>query len=56
MGMEVYSRGDNAEAKLRWEEALAIDPGFDPAREGILMIENREELVRKIEDLFILDF
>ena len=56
LGLEEYIQGNNSAAKLRWEEALEIDPGFDPAKEGILMLENREGLIRRIEDLFLLDF
>jgi hypothetical protein len=33
-GLDVYSRGDIDEAIGLWEEALALDPFFDPARES----------------------
>ena len=56
LGMEAYSRGNIADAKLCWEEALNIDPRYAPAKEGLAMLENREDLIKRIEDLYLLDF
>ena len=56
LGMEAYTRGNTADAKLRWREALNIDSRYTPAREGLTMLENREGLIKHIEDLYFLDF
>jgi hypothetical protein len=56
LGLEAYSRGNIPDARLCWEEALRYDPGFDPARESLEMLENREDLIQRIEDLYRLDF
>jgi hypothetical protein len=56
MGMEAYSKGNNADARACFEEALCLDPAFTPAKEGLAMLENREEISRRIEDLLRLDF
>ena len=56
LGLEAYSRGNFADARLCWEEALRLDPRFDPAKESLDMLNNREGLTRRIEDLYSLDF
>ena len=56
LGLEAYSRGNIPDAKLCWEEALRIDPKYDPARESLNMLINREDLVHRIEDLNRLEF
>ncbi|MCL2175080.1 MAG: UPF0164 family protein [Treponema sp.] len=56
LGLEAYSRGNYADAKLCWEEALRIDPRYDPARESLAMMNNRDELTKRIDDLNRLDF
>ncbi|MDR2542231.1 MAG: UPF0164 family protein [Treponema sp.] len=56
LGMEAYSRGYISDARLCWEEALRINPRYDPAREGLAMLNDREELMQRIEELHRLDF
>ena len=56
LGLEAYSHGNYEDAKTVLKEALRLDPGFDPARQILAMLENREDLVQRIEDLFYLDF
>jgi len=56
LGLEAYSHGNYADAKLCWEEALRIDPRYDPAKESLAMMNNREELTKRIDDLNRLDF
>lgn len=56
LGHEAYSLGNIDDAIACWEEALRLDPGFDPAKEGLAMLEDREDLIQRIEDLFRLDF
>jgi hypothetical protein len=56
LGLEAYSRQNIADARLCWEEALRIDPGFDPAKESLEMLERREKLIQRIDELNSLDF
>jgi hypothetical protein len=56
LGLEAYSRQNIDDARLCWTEALRIDPGFDPAREGLRMLENRERLLQLIDEMNSLDF
>jgi len=56
LGLDAYSRGNFDDARLCWEEALRIDPKFDPAKESLASLINREELNRRIDDLNRLDF
>ena len=52
LGHEAFSRGNFADARLCWEEALRLNPRFDPARESLNMLEEREELNQRLEDLY----
>ena len=52
LGLEAYASGNLADARLCWEEALRLNPRFDPAIESLSMLEEREELNRKVEDLY----
>ena len=56
LGMDAYARGNFADARLCWEEALRLNPGFDPAREAVAMMDEREGIIRRIDDLQRLDF
>jgi len=56
LGLEAYSKGNLDDARLCWEEALQLNPKYDPARESLDMLESREGLKQKIEDLYKLDF
>jgi len=56
LGLEAYSQGNYADARLCWEEALRLDPRYDPARESLDMLNNRDDLTRRIEDLYRLEF
>jgi hypothetical protein len=56
LGLEAYSRGNHADARLCWEEALRLNPRFDPAREGLAMMDEREALIRRVDNLQRLDF
>jgi len=55
LGLEAYSRGNYSDARICWDEALKQDPKFEPAKEGLKMLNEREELDKRIEDLFRLD-
>jgi len=56
LGLDAYSKGKLDEAKTCWEEALKLNPKYDPARESLDMLEKREDLKQKIEDLNKLNF
>jgi tetratricopeptide (TPR) repeat protein len=56
LGLEAYSKGKLDEARVCWEEALKLNPKYDPARESLNMLEKRDELKQKIEDLNKLNF
>jgi hypothetical protein len=56
LGLDAYSKGKLDEAKTYWEEALKLNPKYDPARESLNMLEKREDLKQKIEDLNKLNF
>jgi len=56
LGLDAYSRGDMDDAKDYFEEALEIDPKFDPAKESLDVLNNREGIYQRIEDLYRLDF
>jgi len=56
MGFEAYSLGNYTNARLYWEEALRLDPKYEPARESLDTLNNREGLTNRIEDLYRLDF
>ena len=55
LGLEAFSRGDFANAGLCWEEALRLDPKYEPAKDHLLMLYGREDLSRRIDDLYRLD-
>ncbi|GBU28920.1 hypothetical protein R84B8_02482 [Treponema sp. R8-4-B8] len=56
LGLDAYSQGNLDDAKLCWEEALKLNPKYEPARESLEMLETREDLRQRIEDLYKLDF
>jgi len=55
LGLEAFSRGDFANARICWEEALRLDPKYEPAKDHLLMLQGREDLSRRIDDLYRLD-
>jgi tetratricopeptide (TPR) repeat protein len=56
LGLDAYSQGNLDDARLCWEEALRLDPKYDPARECLDMLKDRDDLRQRIEDLYKLDF
>ncbi|MDR2942930.1 MAG: UPF0164 family protein [Treponema sp.] len=55
LGLDAFSQGNYSEAKDYWQSALKLDPTFEPAQEGIDMINKRQRLQNQVEDLFKLD-
>ncbi|MCL2185167.1 MAG: UPF0164 family protein [Treponema sp.] len=56
LGLEAYSRGNIDDARKCWEEALRLNPKYEPAQESLDMLNDRENLTQRIEDLYRLDF
>lgn len=54
-GLEYYYMGDLNKAIVSWNDALSLDPGFDPAKRGIdsaelsLALQMRIIEIQKIE-------
>jgi hypothetical protein len=54
-GLDAYAGGELSAARDFWEEALGLDPGFAPAREGLNLINRSlgvEERIRDMERLY----
>ncbi|MBN1835227.1 MAG: UPF0164 family protein [Spirochaetales bacterium] len=49
-GLEAYANGRLSEAISKWNEALALDPGFLPARENIATAERALRLQQEMDD------
>lgn len=50
-GLKLYANGNLEEAIYLWNEVLAIDKRFDPAREGVITAMMTLELQQTIQDL-----
>jgi len=55
LGMTAYASGDLVAAAGYWQQVLELDPHFDPAREGLLNVEEALKLQREILELQQLD-
>jgi tetratricopeptide (TPR) repeat protein len=55
-GLNAYARGNYAEAQYYFEEALKLNPRFDPAKEGLRIIQQVQAVEQRIDDLQRLDF
>jgi tetratricopeptide (TPR) repeat protein len=51
LGLDAYSAGNNNEARYYWEEVLKINPRFEPAKEGLRIIEGTENLDERIDEM-----
>ena len=51
LGLEAYASGDFELAKKYWEEALKLNPYFDPARESLAMVKAAIEVQRKVLEI-----
>jgi len=54
-GLDAYTAGNMTEAKKNWEEALRLNPRFEPASEGLTLIRNSAALDNRIDELQSLD-
>ncbi|GAB1481671.1 UPF0164 family protein [Treponema sp.] len=50
-GLEEYARGEMESALRLWDEALKLNPKFDPAREGRTAILEANRLVDRIDEI-----
>jgi hypothetical protein len=55
-GLDAYAAGRYELAATRWREVLELNPKFDPAREGIELIENSRALDDRMLEMQTLDF
>ena len=56
LGLDAYSRFEFQKAKGYWEEALRIDPRFEPAREGINVVNKTLDVEERINNMQRLNF
>ena len=56
LGLEAYTQGNYDDAKLCWEEALRLNPRYEPAKEGLATMEDRRGLHERIEELYKFEF
>jgi hypothetical protein len=54
-GLDAYALGNYQEAKSYWEEALILNPKFDPAKEGIALMGGSDALNDRIQSMQNLD-
>jgi hypothetical protein len=54
-GLEAYASGDSAAASAAWEEAIKLDPRFDPAIESLKALKGTQDLLKSIDELQKLD-
>jgi hypothetical protein len=55
-GLDAYAAGRYDLAVERWQEVLELNPKFNPAKEGIALIENSRALDDHIREMQTLDF
>lgn len=55
LGLEAYASGDFELAKKYWEEALKLNPHFDPARESLAMVNAAIEVQKKVLEIQTLE-
>ncbi|MDR1100241.1 MAG: UPF0164 family protein [Treponema sp.] len=55
-GLNAYAEGKYAEAQYYFEEVLKLNPKFDPAREGLEVIQRVQAVEQRIDDLQRIDF
>jgi tetratricopeptide (TPR) repeat protein len=55
-GLDAYAAGRYELALERWQEVLDLNPKFNPAREGIVLIENSRALDDHMREMQTLDF
>jgi len=56
LGHEAYSRGNAADARICWEEALRLNPRYQPAIDSLAILNARENIMQRVDDIQRLDF
>jgi hypothetical protein len=55
-GLDAYAQGDAEQARYYWEEALKVNPRFEPAAEGLALIMRSKALMDRINEMQSLGF
>ena len=55
-GLQAYAEKQYTQAKTQWEEALRLNPRFDPAREGLENLQYAQDVENRIKAMEHLDF
>ena len=55
-GLDAYSRYDFETARQCWQEALKLDPHFEPAKDALSVINNSMGVEERINNMIRLDF
>jgi hypothetical protein len=55
-GLGAYAQGELDQAQQYWEEALRVDPRFEPAAEGLSLIVRSRDLMDRIDEMQSLGF
>ena len=50
-GVQAYNEGRDDDARQAWEDVLAIDKKFEPAKEAISVLENFEAIEKRINSM-----
>ena len=54
-GLDAYNMGNIEKARSDWEEALSLNPRFDPAKEGLTLIQDSRSLNERVRSMQSLD-
>jgi hypothetical protein len=55
-GLGAYAQGNMTEAQYYWEMVLRMNPRFEPAKEGLLLVQRSLELEDRIDQMQRLNF
>jgi tetratricopeptide (TPR) repeat protein len=55
-GLSAYAQGEIEQAQQYWEEALKVDPRFEPAAEGLSLLARSRTLMERIDEMQSLGF
>ena len=55
-GLDSYSIGNFEEAQQNWQDALELNPRFDPARESLRVLNEQQAMERRIDEFQRLNY
>jgi tetratricopeptide (TPR) repeat protein len=55
-GLNAYAQGELEQARQYWEEALKVNPRFEPAAEGLSLLVRSKTLMERIDEMQSLGF